>query len=148
MVKFEHCTNKKCWVCATMVHNTSFTSSANGGLFEGSYEFAPGEPEVLSCRTVNVIYLLQCTSCCAQYVGETVQQLRTRMSNHRATLQPDKEGGNFRLRQHYSGSGGRCYSFTISIIQKLPGTGRTDTPKVKFRFFRDRRGHYSGEEGI
>ena len=112
--------------CDALAPSTSFTSSANGQSFEGIYEFGDGEVRELSCKTVNCVYLLQCYNCECQYVGETVTELKARMSNHRGTTKPGKESGNFRLRQHYACSGGKCQSFKIFIIQKLAGTGRTD----------------------
>ena len=54
-----------------------------------------------------------------------MQELRDRMSQHRSATKPGKDSGNFRLRQHYACSEGRCTSFRIFIIQKLPGSGRT-----------------------
>ena len=46
------------------------------------------------------------------------------MSQHRGTTKPG-QSGNFRLRQHFLETDS-CNSFSIQIIQKLAGTGRTD----------------------
>ena len=70
--------------------------------------------------------MLECKTCRCQYVGETVQELKYRMGQHRQCRDMDKENGNFRMRQHYACSEGRCKEFGVYIIQKLPDTGRSD----------------------
>ena len=37
-----------------------------------------------TCKTVNIIYLLECAICCFQYIGQTSQQLNARMTDHRS----------------------------------------------------------------
>lgn len=134
MVSFLLCT-KSCLTCACIVPATTFTSSAHGGTFDGVYEFDTSEATVLSCRSVNCIYMLQCDTCSSQYVGETVQFVKDRMSGHRSSTIPGKDTGNFRLRQHYACSMGKCSSFKIFIIQKLAGSGRTDVKRDKSDLF-------------
>ena len=118
--------SKSCLTCACIVPTTTFYSSANGQKFDGIYTFADNETSILNCKTTNCIYLLQCDTCGSQYVGETVQDLKERMSQHRRSTIPGKDSGNFRIKQHYASSGGRCCSFRIYIVQKLAGSGRTD----------------------
>jgi len=117
---------KNCTTCPLIVKDTSFKSSVNGTIFEGVYEFGENEERILSCKSVNCIYMLECTTCGSQYVGETVQKIKDRIAAHRGTTVPGKSSGNFRLRQHYACSGGYCTSFKIYIVQKLKGTGRLD----------------------
>ena len=121
---FDLC-EKDCYTCAYIVPTTTFVSAANGVQFHGLYEFDEHETRTLNCRTVNCIYLLECTNCLCQYVGETVQDLYDRMCQHRCSTKPKGGSGNFRIRQHYACSGGKCTKFKIYIIQKLPGSGRT-----------------------
>ena len=40
----------------------------------------------MNCATENVVYLISCTRCGVQYVGETSQKLRSRFNNHRNRL--------------------------------------------------------------
>ena len=40
----------------------------------------------VTCKSSNVIYLIQCAPCRQQYVGETGQPLHARMNNHRADI--------------------------------------------------------------
>ena len=124
MAAFSLCT-KDCVTCSQIVPTTTFVSAANGFQFDGLYQFGDHETKTLSCRTVNCIYMLECRNCLSQYVGETVQELRDRMGQHRRSTKSKGDSGNFRIRQHYACSGGKCITFKIYIIQKLPGTGRT-----------------------
>ena len=107
-----------------MVFSTDFRSSVSGTKFDCIFEFDIGEEKVINCKCTNVIYLLSCKGCNSQYVGETVQELKDRMSQHRGTTNPTGNSGNFRLRQHFLESE-YCNSFSVQIIQKLAGTGRT-----------------------
>ena len=137
MFNFSLCL-KSCITCAAIVTDTTFYSSANGGMFTGIYEFDDKEAHTLNCKSVNVIYMLQCKTCNSQYVGETVQSIKDRISGHRGCTVPHKENsaGNFRLRQHYACSDGYCKSFKIYILQKLPGTGRTAEVKENTKQFK------------
>ena len=40
----------------------------------------------MNCGTSNVIYMIFCSKCAAQYVGETSQTMRCRFNNHKSTL--------------------------------------------------------------
>ena len=42
------------------------------------------DKEALTCSATSIVYLIR--HCCIQYVGETGQPLRNRMSNHRASI--------------------------------------------------------------
>ena len=79
--------SRQCTTCAAVQTETTFDSSANGGKFVGSYEFDKDEEPVITCTTVNLIYMLQCDNCKCQYVGETAQQ---RMYRYRTSLNPEK----------------------------------------------------------
>lgn len=132
-VQFVKC-KRSCKTCMDMVFSSTFNSSINGSSFECLYEFDKDEEHVISCHSVNVVYLLECYKCGSQYVGETVQKLKDRITDHRRTTRPG-HSGNYRLRQHYIGFQGECCSFKIQIIQKLAGTGRTNIPIENSKLF-------------
>ena len=125
MALFDLCT-RSCVTCRQIIPVTTFVSPANGATFHGIYELGDNEPQKLSCRSVNCIYMLECKTCRCQYVGETVRELKNRMGQHRQCRTMDKVNGNFRMRQHYACAEGRCKEFVVYIIQKLPDTGRSD----------------------
>ena len=39
-----------------------------------------------TCKSTNIIYMIQCRRCNQQYVGETEQALNERMNSHRADI--------------------------------------------------------------
>ena len=121
-VTIQKC-HRSCLTCSSLVFNTSFKSSITGHNFDCIFDFEKSEDRTISCKSTNLIYLLECDGCLTQYVGETVQELKERMGQHRATTRPGDKG-NYRLRQHFMDSGGACKLFSIRVIQKLAGSGR------------------------
>ena len=81
-VTFQPC-SRSCTACSSMVFSTEFYSAVTGVKYSCVYE-------VISCRSKNVVYLIGCTGCSSQYIGETVQDLRDRMRQHRGTTKSDK----------------------------------------------------------
>ena len=71
--KTTPCNGKKCKCCPLIIEDEVFT--VNGKRVRA----APG-----SCKTYNIIYLVQCSICGKPYVGRTVNSLHVRMDGHRA----------------------------------------------------------------
>ena len=81
----------------------------------------------VDCHSSNLIYLLTCSTCGFQYVGETVQQLNARFTGHRAGIkQPDKHGTCKILSNHFNQGVCKGATYTVQILEKLVGTGRTN----------------------
>ena len=40
----------------------------------------------ITCETSNVIYMIQCTKCNLQYIGETKRRLKERLNEHRRPI--------------------------------------------------------------
>jgi len=126
-IVFRKCKSKRCLTCPDLVCETTFTASSTNRIFEGVYLFDDQEERVLTCKSTNCIYLLTCKKCLYQYVGETVQELRNRMSGHRSSV--DNDSSCVRVKEHFSLF---CdQGFNIHIIGKLPGNGRTSVRKGK-----------------
>ncbi|XP_059575832.1 uncharacterized protein LOC132246577 [Alligator mississippiensis] len=72
------CHDKKSKTCPHISTTSTITTPHNRAIsIPGSY----------SCTSRNVVYLIQCTKCPdGRYVGETRQQLRTRMNAHRKSI--------------------------------------------------------------
>ena len=72
------CQFQGCKTCSIITTSDTFTSNTTKKTYKikGSY----------NCKTSNMIYLIQCTKCGMQYVGETGQCLHQRMNNHRADV--------------------------------------------------------------
>jgi len=69
-------------LCAILVEDNSFTSTFNKRTHTISDE--------MSCNSINTIYLITCTKCKFQYVGETGRTLRERFNNHRSDIKLHK----------------------------------------------------------
>ena len=72
------CNRPRCKTCPTVITSTTITSHSTGHQYPIS--------DSTTCKSTNVIYLIQCQRCGHQYVGETEQPLNERMNNHRADI--------------------------------------------------------------
>ena len=71
---------------------------------------------VLTCSTASIVYLITCRRCDIQYVEETGQPLRKRMSNHRASiknLQPQP------FYKHFNSDGHSLDYLIVQPIEKV-----------------------------
>ena len=71
--------------------------------------------EVLSCNSSNVVYMLTCTYCKIQYVGETQQKLSRRISQHRQSIKKKSKFGCPHVVEHFNN--GTCNNFTVNVIE-------------------------------
>ena len=81
-------------------------------------------PNYCPCSSSNVIYLLTCKKCGIQYVGETVQIVRARMSKHKQDIIKGFGSCPFVIK-HFNSQSCKGADFSISILEKLKGNGRT-----------------------
>lgn len=70
------CNKPRCKVCAHMTTTRSVTSSASKYCLKINSD--------LCCDSENVIYMLECSLCNLQYIGQTALSFRLRFNNHRA----------------------------------------------------------------
>ena len=69
----NRCNNRRCEVCLRRLHHTVVRNRKNI-LF-------PIDP-TLTCTSTNILYVLQCTHCAKQYVGQTSYSMRHRLAGH------------------------------------------------------------------
>ena len=80
----------------------------------------------INCHSSNVVYLITCDNCFIQYVGETVQKINKRFNWHRTGLKnPEKYGFCRILSEHFNNGVCKGASYTVQILEKLEGNGRT-----------------------
>ena len=92
--------------------------------------FQNPEGGTCDCNTTNVVYLLFCNKCSLQYVGQTGRKLKTRITQHINAIRNGKRGGCPFLVKHFN-SGPCCdESFSVNILEKLPGHGLTPRNRV------------------
>ena len=101
----------------------------------------PPGTKYVDCHASNVVYLITCQNCGLQYVGETAQTLAERFGKYRYDLRfPEKSGGKCRIfvnhftKGHCKGSG-----YSVQIIEKLEGNGRTPRGAIDPSFTSKRR---------
>ena len=86
----------------------------------------PPGSSALNCHSQNVIYLITCDKCHLQYVGETLQPLNKRFNWHRSCLRyPNKYGHCKRLTEHFLQGECQDSTYSVQIIEKIEGDGRT-----------------------
>lgn len=68
----------------------------------------------LNCDTRNVVYLLECTVCRVQYIGQTETSFRVRFNNHRAHV---KSLPQLPISQHANIIGHQFDKFRVTILR-------------------------------
>ncbi len=126
-----------CDFCHNLIPSGVFDSSVTGR----SYNVLNKDfPQVINCRTPNIIYLITCATCTLQYVGQTVCQLNVRFATHRRCMSGAANASSCKhLSEHFSS--GRCKDsdYSVRIIEKWSGDGRTCTGSVDWDLARERR---------
>ena len=81
----------------------------------------------LSCNSTNLVYLLTCTKCSLQYVGETIQGLNQRFSEHRQGIENSSaKSGCKILSEHFNSGHCKGAEYKVRILEKMCGSGRTE----------------------
>ena len=117
--KIFKCKMKKCGL-KEFVPRDKAVSSCTKRIYDC---VTPAGTVYLDCHSTNLVY----SKCSLQYVGETVQQLNARFTAHRAGIKmPNKHGTCKILSSHFSKGLCKGSNYTVQILEKLEGTGRTD----------------------
>jgi len=69
------CRNTQCGTCQQLTSHSHYSSHQTKQYFT--------IPDIYSCDTTHAIYLLDCSICGKQYIGETHNTIRNRMKHHR-----------------------------------------------------------------
>jgi hypothetical protein len=85
-----------------------------------------------NCTTKNVIYMLTCTICKQQYVGQTKCQFRIRIGEHLADIRHKRDSP---VALHFNEDLHTVNSLRCEIIESLKGNPEADASKT----LRDRR---------
>jgi hypothetical protein len=110
------CSDRRCKTCP----NFSISKTFKSNVTHKTYKIVNPTGEDLNCHSQNIIYLLFCSICGIQYVGETAYPMHLRMNQHRTS-----KCGCEHIIAHATDI---CpgHNFTYQIIEKLPGTGYVD----------------------
>ena len=77
------CNGPRCKTCSILTAGNSIRSS----YFDKLYNLADN----LNCNSANIIYVIRCSKCKIQYVGETRNPLRERMKAHRSCIKLNRD---------------------------------------------------------
>ena len=114
----------RCNTCAQMKTCTSFISSGTNERFRANVD--------ATCKTSNVVYLIECARCRKQFVGETENPLHIRMNDHRSDYYRkllDKS-----IADHFNTIGHTFEDLTIIVIEQL-GSAPTKRRKLRESFW-------------
>lgn len=100
------CGKPRCKLCLMMKPTTSAQSRASRFSMQIRGNF--------DCDTANIVYLLECGTCGAQYVGQTENPFRTRINGHRSDA---KMKPNLPLSKHISSRKHPFDQFTATVLQ-------------------------------
>ena len=120
------CSNVSCKTCKYVIATTTFTSHVTGVTFDIR--------RPTSCRSVNAIYVIQCNKCGIQYVGETGNEIRQRMNNHRSNIKHSVRHRDKPVAVHFSTNDHSVDDLRLIIIDHL-GSGSKFRRLYKERFW-------------
>ena len=109
------CYQPKCLTCPILNTSHFYRSTITNRVYHINFQN-------ISCKSKNLIYLLTCNSCHAQYVGETSQNLHKRINGHRSSINtvPGQISGNKLFCTHYSSNlSCRNLGFSVQVIHIL-----------------------------
>ena len=118
------CRRPRCKTCAHMKLGTSFTSKITNERFRANVD--------ATCKSSNVVYLIECVKCKKPYVGEMENPLHLWVNGHRFEYYrklPDKP-----VASHFNTLGHTFENLTIMVIEDL-GSAPTERRKFRERFW-------------
>ena len=102
------CRHPQCGTCPQLSEKSHYTSYQTKHYFQIN--------DIYSCDTTHAIYLLECTLCHKQYIGETHTTVRSRMVHHRNM---QKTATNRPIYAHILNHHKNFNIFSITIIDRV-----------------------------
>ncbi|CAN7986166.1 unnamed protein product, partial [Ixodes hexagonus] len=100
------CQKSRCKICRQMC-STDIVSSTNS-------TFRHKIKGDVDCDSENVVYLIECSTCKEQYIGQTMTAFRLRFNNHKADV---KCKPNLPVSRHFSQPGHLITNASVTILQ-------------------------------
>ena len=88
--------------------------------------------KINNCGTSNVVYLITCNACSVSYVGETGNQLRTRLNNHRSDI---RHYNDTQVARHFNEAGHSYADLLITILESLHFTLLSLKMQMNFQMY-------------
>jgi hypothetical protein len=106
------CQKRQCECCLYIKTQSEFVSKHNAKELTITGK--------LDCNSKNIIYLIECSLCGEQYVGETERTLRERLNNHLSDIRQYKETG---VAEHFNQLNHIASDLQITPIVQMPDEG-------------------------
>ena len=123
----EICTKTNCGQCKKLNMRKHFSSSVTGKKFRKNHDS-------LNCLSRNLVYLITCTSCRKQYIGETKQSITRRLYQHAYSV---KKKMQTPIARHYNNNSCKFESAIIECIERIPGNPDDDKATSCYRLKRE-----------
>ena len=105
------CGGRGCKTCPSLIPNNSKITSHSTGQTWPVWSSA-------TCKSSDLVYLVQCRKCGKQYVGETKQPLHHRLNSHRSDINT-KKLENKPVAQHFNQPHHNASHLSICVIELL-----------------------------
>ena len=116
----EDCKKANCRYCPRMNKPKYFTCTYTGYRYTTKLRG--------HCTTINLVYLITCTNCAKQYVGETKREFKFRMAEHIRDTRVKRETA---VSIHFNEPGHSFENMIFQIIQILPTHPEDDRSTTK-----------------
>ena len=110
------CQVKRCQACTVFVDVTPINNTK-----------VTQRDKINNCGTSNVMYLITCNACSDSYMGETGNQLRTRLNNHRSDI---RHYNDTQVARHFNGAGHSYADLRITILESGPFSDDTSLETI------------------
>src|SRR5690606_25861004 len=115
------CNKPRCLCCAKIMTTDKVKSTSTNYIFEIK--------DNLNCQSKNVVYLLQCSTCELQYIGQTSTSFNIRLNNHRSHCKTQK---HLSISKHVNDTG---HNFSDFIFVILKGNFRSNIQRECFESY-------------
>ena len=120
--------SRTCMTCPHFKPTDLFASTQT----HRTYPILNHEDKPIDCNSVNLIYLMTCSTCHLQYVGETCTPLKDRWAKHRSGMRGSPYHQDCpKMLDHFSKGLCKGSHFSLQIIEKLKGDGRVEDKEEK-----------------
>ena len=106
--EMNHCIHRNCPLRKTFLRTDTFTSTTTSRTYKKWH--------IGNCTTKNVVYMLTCTSCRQQYVGQTKRELEIRIGEH---LYKIKKHHDTRVSLHFNRPNHSVENVRCEILEAL-----------------------------
>jgi len=134
------CSKTNCQICAILDTSGSLTSTSTGRNY--------AVPQRITCQFNNLIYVITCTRCHMQYVGQTKQKLGDRIRQHLLDIRHCQDWlsappsahakGPTNVGLHFSQRGHQITDVTVQIIEMI----KHNPDSARAKEIRDLRENY------